>query len=215
MRLAAFVALVFTMPVSADPSATAVKVTQAKPPFINSGSGTVVESRDGQSLVLTNRHVLPSPDGKIKVHVGNEAYPAEWLGVDETADLAIVVVKAKLPVAPIAKEVPPVGAEVRQWGFAGGNGVRPKQGTAGQLSPQGDRTAEGAKIYYTSIIPEQGDSGCGVFDSEGRLIAVNWGGNRNECCVGLADVKRFVAKYAGKDSKVMPQAKQIPKTIGE
>lgn len=164
--------------------------------LIDNGSATVIDSKNGVSLVLTNKHVCRNPGLKCEVHIGGKTYPAKWLGVDETADLAMLQVEATLPVAKIGDSLPAKGEEVHQWGFPGGNTQQYKEGVADSLSPNNDRTEDGAQVYYTSITPVSGDSGCGVFNKADELIAVNWGGRSGrESCVGLADIKRFISKY--------------------
>jgi S1-C subfamily serine protease len=200
----------------ADPRASAAKVTRAHDGVIDSGSGTVVLSGRGRSLVLTNWHVVPKATGKILVHLGGRSYPAVHRGSDGVVDLTMLEVAAELPAVELATELPAVGTTLRQFGFPGGGPQTPKSGPAVGTSGSrrmnrvsdaappagvptrlvnGELCYDGGEVYYVDFPPQEGDSGSGLFDPAGRLVAVNWGGFTRENCVHLDDVRRFVALY--------------------
>lgn len=194
-RLVSLIWLALVLVSHAAPEDSCVKVTRAANGLIDSGSGTIVKiTDDGRSLVLTNRHVLPVGNGEICVHYRGRAIKAEWLGVDDIGDLALVAVGEKLPAAMLAQAEPEPGTMLRQWGHPGGGPRVAKKGPA--LGCDGSRVATtGAAIFWAGFQPEQGDSGAGLFDPDGRLCAVNWGGNTRECCVPLSLIKRFLDKH--------------------
>lgn len=188
-----FAAILAITLVPVDPAPAAVQVSVAHGGVIHSGSGTVIHCDGKCSIVLTNRHVCPSADGKIVVNVGGRKLPATWLGCDSKADLAAVKVDEKLPCVPLAKDTPPKGTPLRAWGYGGGNRTA-KKGEA--IGPKDNaRTMDGAAVYFVNVHPIPGDSGCGLFCPLGRLVAVNWGGNREACCVGLPDIRRFIGQW--------------------
>src|SRR5262245_35350730 len=107
---------------AADPEKSAVKISYVV--FENNnegvseatlgwGSGTVVHSAGGKSLVLTNRHVCPNGSGHPFVLVGTKSYPAEWIAADEIADLALVRVPIELPAVELADAEPDEGTTLR------------------------------------------------------------------------------------------------------
>lgn len=164
------------------------------------GSGTVIASEQGKSLVMTNRHVVQDGTGQVHVDNGGRRYPGQVIATDTKADLAIILVDATLPVAQLASSLPPKGAKVMQWGRDSryDNRFVLKEGVA-----LGVR--DGRKDFESTIESYLGDSGCGVFDEQGRLVAVNWGGRAHDAetglpipgsggqaCVVIADVVRFL-----------------------
>jgi hypothetical protein len=131
------------------------------------GSGTVVACEQGRSLVVTNQHVV---NGYQDVHVdcGGKRYPGKVVSVAQAADLAVVVVEAELPVAKLAEAEPPRGAKVVQWGCDARGNFRMVTKEGVFLGVNGNR-------FQSTIESWSGDSGCGVFDEQGRLVAVNYG----------------------------------------
>lgn len=164
---------------------------------IHGGSGTVVACEDGKSLVLTNRHVVDNP-GSASITVKDKTYAATVLAMDSKADLAILLVKAELPVVEIAESEPATGEPVRQWGRDWHGQGKPIFKTGKYIGvTAGVRTDGSAYTYETTIDSISGDSGCGIFDRTGRLVAVNWGRpnvGHGQLAVGLKDVVAFLKK---------------------
>jgi len=165
------------------------------------GSGTVIQASGGKSLVLTNRHVCPHGSGHPFVVIGDKTYPAEWIGADPGPDLALIRVPVELPAVELAESDPEEGTTLRQWGYSGRGPIKPKSGSA--IGTVNFRTEDGMKIeaLLTGIDVEPADSGSGVFNPDGRLVAVAFAaggpvdGPRREHCVPLAAVKRFLGQY--------------------
>lgn len=176
----------------AGPDASEVRVRHDAGQFVDSGSGTVVWSEKGISRVLTACHVVPD-DRWIKVEHAGKSYPARRLAWDPALDLACVEVDATLPVAPVAKAGPAIGQTLDQWGHpkASVPAVHKTGAVVGFVRMSGyDR-------LMTTTPVQGGDSGCGVFDGDGRLVGVcialaGFPGGQHEQCVALADVRKFL-----------------------
>lgn len=144
--------------------AATVEVQRGK----NSGTGVVVACEDGHSLVLTNRHVIEAPSTEgIVVKVGDKLYPAVYQAVHDEQDLALITVKATLTVVEIAEVAPAEGETVVLYGYPyNENGLKRKIGKA--LSKFG-----ALRLFSSTLEPVSGDSGGGVFNEKGQLVAVN------------------------------------------
>src|SRR5579883_518301 len=210
-----------------DPSASAVKVVRKLDADLETvGSGTVVACEKGRSLILTNRHVCPDSGVGIEVRQGNQTYAAELLGVARKADLAALAVDAELTPAVIAPVEPPDDSPVRQWGFPAQSPMTQKTGhTLGYCGVHQDW---GFPMFQTTIEGQPGESGAGVFDDQGRLVAVLFGGSQvgveykgryrpqnTQTAVGLSDVRRFVRKVGAGSGKFPAVARVLaPDTRG-
>jgi S1-C subfamily serine protease len=164
------------------------------------GTGTVIASKGGRSLVLTCRHVVPDPDGTILVKAGASTYGAELLAVDDAADLAVLRVRAELPAVAVADVGPADGADLRQWGYTKGGPMNPKHGPAREHT-NGKVDGKPFDVRVTGIAPDFGDSGSGVFDADGRVVGVCAAKAEGKAgtvglLVPLADVRRFLAGRA-------------------
>lgn len=157
------------------------------------GTGTVIASEGGKSLVLTNAHVVPSGQHRITVTYWHERQPwtqeATYLGGSGVSqrggnlievhgpDLALLSVNADLVPVEIAAAIPAEGTPVSLYGFGGNTStVQPSLKTGRVLRENGSQTMAGDPIARTSIATANGDSGAGILDTEGRLVAVHWGG---------------------------------------
>jgi S1-C subfamily serine protease len=213
--LAALVLLAASGPAAAGPEESAVQVIR-KGERDGFGSGTVVRTGKAGSFVLTNWHVAPDRTCTLAVRHGGRAYPAEWVGADDRTDLALLRVDAQLPAVDLADQLPPVGTELRQWGYANGG---PRKAKTGRLLAETARAvvwtpfgrATTADTYRVAITPEFGDSGAALVDPDSRVVAVIYCGDvatfaqadgppvrrlvAPETCVGLADIRRFLSKH--------------------
>lgn len=149
-----------------------LRITATYPDFVSCGSGTVVAVEQGKSLVLTNRHVVPDKGAKITVSRVGLELDAELVSASETADLAVLVVKAELPTAILSRSVPNAMAPVYYRGYPGGGDQRLKRaivhGVNGHSATQG-------VVWWIRARAEGGDSGSGVFGNGGELVGVVWG----------------------------------------
>jgi len=160
--------------------------------------------------------VAPEPSCRFTVRHGGRAYPAVWVGADDRTDLALLRLDAHLPAAELSDELPAVGTELRQWGCSAGG---PPKAKAGRLLAETARAvvwtpfgrATTADTCRVDITPEFGDSGAALVDPAGRVVAVIYCGDvathfgpdglpvkslvAPETCVGVTDIRRFVAKH--------------------
>lgn len=165
-------ALAATCSFAGDPRDSAVVVSAARGGGVSAvGSGTVFASEGDRSLVVTNHHVVKGSGGPYTVTLGSKDYPAKLLASERTQapDLAVLLVDARLPAAPIATELPAAGDEVRTFGFGiDGNGaMAPKVGVAVSIEPW-----DGSPVLKTTAPIVSGDSGAGVFNAAGELVGV-------------------------------------------
>jgi S1-C subfamily serine protease len=213
--LAALALLAAAAPALAGPEDSAVQIIR-KGERDGFGSGTVVRTGKAGSLVLTNWHVAPDRSCSLTVLHDGRTYPAQWMGADDRTDLALLRVDVHLPAVELAEQLPPVGTELRQWGFANGGPRKPKAGrllaeTARAVvrTPFGRVTT--ADTCRVDIAPEFGDSGAALVDADGRLVAVVYCGDVGtfaqadgppikrlvapETCVSVDDIRRFLSKH--------------------
>ncbi len=156
------------------------------------GTGTVIASESGKSLILTNAHVVPSGDRPISVTYWCDrkpwVSPATYLGGSAVVDigphlievrgpdLALLLLDcAALPAVEIADTLPAPGDPVSLYGFGGASSVAPIHKAGRVLSDDRSYTTAGDPIARTSIATVNGDSGAGILDASGKLVAVHWG----------------------------------------
>jgi hypothetical protein len=161
---------------------------------ISLGSGTVVRVKGEWSYVLTCKHAIPDSTLPITVLSGRQWYPAEFVKADGIADLALVKVRAKLAVAPVAAADPPVGSQLWQQGCKDGGPPLVRTGPLRLAAPS---------TWEIDMESFPGQSGAGVFHGT-ALVAVYWGrvvskdrhGNVVQAGASLAvagsDVRRFL-----------------------
>ena len=81
----------------------------------DSGSGTVVWSERGQSVILTAAHVL-GRGGDVAVRGAGQWHRASVLASDDAADLAALLVQTDLPAARVSANDPIIGTHVTMIG---------------------------------------------------------------------------------------------------
>lgn len=194
-------------PTASDPSASVVYVSRSLGGGTSQGgTGTVIASEDGRSLILTNAHVAEDGNRPLTVTHGKTVYSATFVAgstVDYTGpnmirvngpDLAVLAVNAELPAVTIASDAPVIGARVRLWGYGG---RLPSQGfvaKAGNVVP-GPNYVEPQMLSTLATI--NGDSGSGVFNDAGELVGVHHGNDGRAHAVPLDTVRRFVRERSG------------------
>lgn len=138
------------------------------------GSGVVVWSEGGTSLVVTNKHVVANGlTGTVTLNKTGKTYPCRFLGWSDEGDVALLEVAAVLPAAKLAAADAPVGTVVTHHG----NTTGPQRGKVTGYRTVGvpglGWQGKDAQADYAS---ESGDSGAGVFTDAGELVAIHWGG---------------------------------------
>lgn len=195
-----------------DPAAASVKVVCARPDgSLFGGSGTVIDLEGPAdrrvAVILTNCHVCPDEGAGVVVFWPNgRAARAEWLGVAVDEDLCLLAAADQGGAAAPLGPPPAAGAAVTQAGYPGGDGPVRRSGRVvgvhGTYAPRHAPYAS-APLYEVELRAadgrgtRSGDSGSGVFDAEGRLVAVVWGGipdTPRTSCVCPASVRSFVAE---------------------
>lgn len=130
-----------------------------------SGSGTVVWSQSGRSLVATAYHVVEKGTA-LEVRSEGRWHRAQILRFDQAADVAALVVEAELPAVEVAAEDPADGDEVLLLGVTS---LWSRGRIAGEHGPRRLISCDSCADYSDS-----GDSGGGVF-AGGKLVGVHCG----------------------------------------
>jgi S1-C subfamily serine protease len=192
---------------AADPARTTVSVLRdLGGGRSRAGTGTVIACEAGKSLVLTNAHVADAADGVYTVTHAGTAYPATYVGGSavsyttpnssriEGPDLALVSVETTLPAATLAPDAPRAGDRVRLWGFGG---RLAEQGAVEKAGQALDSAGYVEPTFVSTTDTTSGDSGSGVFNDAGELVAVHWGGaERQAYAVPLGTVRSFLREKA-------------------
>jgi S1-C subfamily serine protease len=149
-----------------------------------SGTGFVIDARDG--LILTNNHVIRDATSvTVTVPATGLAYPADIVGVDVSADVAVLAIRpvAGLPAAPLGDSATLAeGAVVMSFGNQAGAGGSPAVAlgviTGTGRTIQADDGAAGFSetlhgMLSTTARIEPGDSGGPLAGSAGTVIGVD------------------------------------------
>ncbi|QEH32561.1 hypothetical protein OJF2_10380 [Aquisphaera giovannonii] len=164
------------------------------------GSGTIIASLEGETLVATASHVIrgegpiqvelhrynlgleksPAPPGKWPQRV-----PAEQAAVDPAADVAILRIRDRVALPFVARlaqhdEEPAADVPVTSLGIDLGTKLGSWDSRlVDVLWFELNESHAERPFLVTARIPEHGRSGGGLFDREGRLVGV---------CIGHAEV---------------------------
>lgn len=145
------------------------------------GSGTCVAVAGKKSLVVTNNHIFSeTKDFEGQFPRGNYPLPATVTPIaggptlkgvavdgDRASDLAFIIVDGALPYAPLAAADAPAGTIVWHAGIGTGGG-------SGRVlsATEHQQAKHRFSATYTS---DSGDSGAGVFNPDGEVVAVHCG----------------------------------------
>ena len=143
----------------------AVRVENRRGNIVDMGSGTLAAGDGRTALVITCRHIFDEGRGQITVErTDHSRHAAKLLGLSRYNDLAALEIPD--PGVRTLRLAASQAPEATMIGF-GQTGLARRQ--AGRLV-EADRDT----VFY-SFAPVEGDSGGGVFDTEGRLMGVVWG----------------------------------------
>jgi S1-C subfamily serine protease len=144
---------------------------------VNFGTGTVIDSREGRTTILTCGHIFRKLDDKSVIEVDvfhgakHETFVGRVLRYDLEADVGLLWIPTTrtLPVAEVAglPTTPSVGQHVFSVGCSGGEPPSKLQHRVTALN----RYLGPDNVECTGV-PIQGRSGGGLFDTAGRLIGV-------------------------------------------
>jgi S1-C subfamily serine protease len=158
------------------------------------GTGIVLTS-DGE--VLTNYHVVEgSTSVKVTIPSSGRAYTASVVGVDQTADVALLQLKdaSGLTAAQIDDDTVKVGDDVTAVGNAGGTGtLTAADGDVTALSASITTESEDSvagekltKLIETSADVVAGDSGGPLLDDEGEVVGIDTAASSGQDIDGYA-----------------------------
>jgi len=168
----------------------------------NVGSGTLVDkTEDGsQGLVLTCWHLFREGNGKIVVEFGNgQTHGARIVAHDEKADLAALVISKPWPEPVQVGFVLDQNARLSACGFGSSGRYRCAHGIV-----IGESHGEGQQSLLVSDAVRSGDSGGGVFDEQGRLVAVIWGERSGVTYASHgAPLKNFIERVLGRRTRMV------------
>jgi thiol-disulfide isomerase/thioredoxin len=152
-----------------------LKVTDPKGNSV--GSGTIIDARQGEALILTCGHIFRDSDGKGKVFVdlfgagAPQHVAGRLLGCDLERDVALVGIAVTAPVA-VAHVAPPnytVHEGDRVIGIGCSNGADP---TVQESHVNSLDRFRGPPNIEVAGQPVQGRSGGGLFNAQGQVIGV-------------------------------------------
>ncbi len=173
--------------VESSPFASTVRIRVADPKGENFGTGTVIDSRTGRTLVLTCGHIFRNltPGHRIVVEVFTdttgdtcESYVGKVIKYDLEADCGLISIPAEgLSVSPLAKTGSGLvkGTPVLSIGCGGGN--RP---TVHQMRVTALNRYLGPDNIECDDLPVEGRSGGGLFTKSGQLIGVCTAADKKE-----------------------------------
>lgn len=167
-------------PLHPDTAGPALAATCAVSRGNAGGSGTCVGCENGVSVVVTNNHIFtdvrtaggwfamaPYPLACVVTPRGGKELKATAVGGCELSDIAVVLVEGEIPVAPIAEQLPKVGDRV--WHAGMGRRGLVRRGKAMRSDFRYDHPSCWFSADCESV---SGDSGSGVFNDRGELVAV-------------------------------------------
>ncbi|MBN2579735.1 MAG: trypsin-like peptidase domain-containing protein [Pirellulales bacterium] len=168
--------------------AASVRLRVADPSGYSNGSGTIIDSRQGEALILTCGHIFRDSQGQGRIEVDlfgpHQGQRVEGILVsyDLKSDVGLVRIRAPGPVTvtPLAPAswTPQIGQAVVSVGCD--NGADPTVRHSQITSIDRYQTPEGVRRPANLEVagqPTEGRSGGGLFTSDGRVIGVCFAGD--------------------------------------
>ena len=160
-----------------DPMPACLRIRVKDSQGVNFGTGTIIDSREGRTTILTCGHIFRKIDDKplIEVDIFNGTKHETTLGhllrYDLERDIGLLWIPTvtPLPVATIAglPNAPTVGQHVFSIGCSSGEPPSKRQHRVTCLNRY-----NGPDNIECSGVPVQGRSGGGLFDTAGRLVGI-------------------------------------------
>ena len=164
------------------------------------GSGVVVGTEQGHSLVVTAWHVVESYCDEagdvcvgVSVVAGGERYHGSLRSFNRQEDLAVLDVEGVLPMATLASAVPPLGTEVLTIGFP--QGEHDFQHNEGRIVRHSGCSFE--SCLATNARAWSGFSGGALINLDGELVGViseGWTGSFYSNAVSVAAVQALLSQ---------------------
>ena len=160
-----------------DPMPACLRIRVKDSQGVNFGTGTIIDSREGRTTILTCGHIFRKIDDKplIEVDIFNGAKHETTLGhllrydLERDIGLLWIPTATPLPVAMIAglPNAPTVGQHVFSIGCSSGEPPTKRQHRVTCLNRY-----NGPDNIECTGVPVQGRSGGGLFDTAGRLVGI-------------------------------------------
>lgn len=183
-----------------DPLSASTRLRISDKEGINLGSGTIIESKVGQTLILTCGHIFRhiQPDSTIEVDVFVNGQVETFVGKavrhELEADLGLISIPTDnpLPFSGIsdAEHKAVKGSAVQSVGCGQGNKPTLQKHVVTQIN----RYAGPENIECTGV-PVQGRSGGGLFNTRGQLVGICMAADTKErrgLYVGLTEIRKFL-----------------------
>ncbi len=162
---------------SQDLIQSSVRLTISDPQGFSHGSGTMIDSRQGEALVLTCGHIFRDSAGKGQITVdlfgpgAPQKVPGRLIKYDLKSDVALVTIKPGVPVrvAPVASRSYRFGKGDRVITVGCNNGG---PATAMDTKITNVDKFQGPPNVQVAGLPVQGRSGGGLFTADGQVIGV-------------------------------------------
>lgn len=186
------------------PMAASVRIRVQSAGGTNYGSGTIISSQTGRTLILTCGHIVRKLSSQAVIEVdffaeqGPETFVAELVEADQQADLGVIKIQTAdpLPIAPIARTAVAKGETVMSIGCGGG-----EDPTLQSLQVTALNRYLGPDNVECTGVPVQGRSGGGLFNQRGEVVGVCIAADpkdkRGLYC-GLQPVREFLQQLASR-----------------
>jgi thiol-disulfide isomerase/thioredoxin len=162
---------------AADPMAGSVRIRVITNGRIDLGSGTVVSSATGHTLILTCAHIFKEfgDDSRIEVDLFDRGRPSQYIArlvrFDAASDLGLISIPTAgaAPAVTVATRAasPRVGEPVAAIGCSGGD-----EPTRQQLRVTDIDKYDGPHNILCNGVPVRGRSGGGLFNRRGEIVGV-------------------------------------------
>jgi thiol-disulfide isomerase/thioredoxin len=149
------------------------------------GTGTIIDSRSGEALVLTCGHIFRDSEGKGTITVDlfaggtKQSVPGQVISYDIKRDLGFVSIRPKgsVEVARVAGPEQQMAHGDRVWSVGCNGGDDP---TVQSTRVTGIDRYAGPPNVEAAGMPVEGRSGGGLFDEQGRIVGVCFAADKQD-----------------------------------